>query len=67
MFLSLTDNEVQKLSFLFFLAHILWQLQFYCQWEREKNYLNDGIINSKPQITHIKLSFKMKVIKGANL
>lgn len=32
-----------------------------------KNYLNDGIINSKPQITHRKLSFKTKFIKGANL
>ena len=36
--------------------------------EGEKTYFNDGIINSKPQITHIKFSLKMmEVIKGANL
>lgn len=40
-----------------------------CQWERKKKtYFNDGIINSNPQITHMKFSLKtMKVIKGANL
>ena len=67
-FFSRTDKELKKIYLFFFKAQILWQWQLYCQSEGKRDYLNDGVINSKPQITHRKFSLKMmKVIKGTNL